>query len=135
MTEKAVGTFTVKMTPQSWSEGSSDHSLSRFMIDKQYHGDIEGTGEGQMLAAGTGSAGSSGVYVAIERVTGTLKGRKGSFILYHTGVMNRGVPELTISVSPDSGTGELNGISGSLTIKIDQGNHSYEFTYSLATIQ
>jgi hypothetical protein len=136
----AAGTFTVKMTPQTWHEGSGgegsvDHSLGRFMLEKQYHGDLEATSEGQMLSAGDGSKGSSGVYVAIERVTGTLQGRKGAFVLYHTGIMNRGVPELTISVSPDSGTGELTGLSGAMTIKIENGQHSYEFSYTLATIQ
>ena len=135
MTTQATGTFTVKMTPQTWSENSAEHSLGRFMIDKQYHGDLEGKGEGQMLAAGDGKPGSSGVYVAIERVTGSLHGRKGSFVLYHTGVMNKGVPTLSISVAPDSGTGELTGLAGSLNIIMADGKHSYEFAYTLATIQ
>jgi len=135
MTTHAAGTFTVKMTPQTWSESSVDHTLGRFLLDKQYHGDLEATGEGQMLAAGDGKPGSSGVYVAIERVTGSLQGRKGSFILVHNGIMNRGVPSLTISVSPDSGTSELNGLSGTMTISIADGRHSYEFAYALATIQ
>ena len=135
MTTHAAGTFTVKMTPQTWSENSVDHNLGRFMIDKQYHGDLEGTGEGQMLSAGNGAPGSSGVYVAIERVTGSLHGRKGSFVLYHTGIMNKGVPTLAISVSPDSGTGELTGLGGTMNIIIADGKHSYEFSYTLATIQ
>lgn len=127
----AAGGFTVKMTPQSWTENSSEHGLGRFLIDKQYQGDLEATAIGQMLSSGDGKAGSSGVYVAIERVTGTLSGRKGSFVLYHTGVMNKGVPTLTIQVSPDSGTEELAGLSGSFTIKIADGKHRYEFAYSL----
>ncbi len=135
MKAMASGDFSVKMTPQSWSENSVDHTMGRFLIDKQYHGDLEATAEGQMLSAGDGKPGSSGVYVAIERVTGSLQGRKGSFVLYHTGVMSRGVPTLNINVVPDSGTGDLNGISGSLTIKIAEGKHSYEFAYTLATVQ
>lgn len=127
----ATGEFTVKMTPQSWAENTSAHGLGRFLIDKQYHGDLEATAQGQMLSAGDGKPGSSGVYVAIERVTGTLSGRKGSFVLYHTGVMAKGVPAMTILVSPDSGTDELAGLSGSLTIKIADGKHSYDFSYSL----
>jgi hypothetical protein len=135
MATQSTGTFTVKMTPQTWSENSVDHSLGRFLIDKQYHGDLEATGEGQMLAAGDGKPGSSGVYVAIERVTGSLHGRKGSFVLYHTGIMNKGLPTLTIAVAPDSGAGELTGLGGTMNIIIADGKHSYEFAYTLATIQ
>lgn len=135
MKATAVGEFTVKMAPQSWSENSSEHGLGRFLLDKQYHGDLEATAQGQMLAAGDGKPGSSGVYVAIERVTGTLSGRKGSFVLYHTGVMTKGLPALSIQVAPDSGTDELTGLSGTLTIKIADGKHSYEFVYSLTTMQ
>jgi hypothetical protein len=134
----AKGSFTVKMTPHPWHESNGgesavDHSLARFTLDKQYQGDLEATGDGQMLSAGSPS--TSAVYVAIEKVTGSLQGRKGSFVLYHTGIMNRGVPTLTITVAPDSGTGDLTGLSGSLTIQIADGKHSYEFAYSLATIQ
>ena len=135
MATQSTGTFTVKMTPQTWSENSVDHTLGRFLIDKQYHGDLEASGEGQMLAAGDGKPGSSGVYVAIERVTGSLHGRKGSFVLYHTGIMNKGLPTLTIAVAPDSGTGELTGLGGTMNITIADGKHSYEFAYTLATIQ
>lgn len=135
MTTKAHGSFTVKMTPQTWSESSVDHTLARFLLDKQYQGDLEATAEGQMLSAGSGQKGSSGVYVAIERVTGKLQGRTGSFILHHTGLMTRGTPELSIKVVPDSGTGELTGIAGDLTILIADGKHSYDFTYTLATVQ
>jgi hypothetical protein len=131
----AAGQFSVKMTPQTWSESSVDDTLGRFLLNKEYHGDLEATSEGQMLSAGDGKPGSSAVYVAIERVTGALQGRKGSFVLYHTGIMNRGVPTLTINVSPDSGTGDLNGLSGSMIIKIADGKHSYEFSYTLATVQ
>lgn len=134
----AKGSFTVKMTPHPWHEANGgesavDHSLGRFTLDKQYQGDLEATGDGQMLSAGSPS--TSAVYVAIEKVTGSLQGRKGSFVLYHTGIMNRGVPELTITVAPDSGTGDLTGLGGSVTIQIADGKHSYEFAYSLATVQ
>jgi len=82
------------MTPQTWSEGSTDHTLARFVLDKQYTGDLEATSQGQMLSAGNGAPGSSGAYVALEKITGTLQGRKGAFVLMHQGIMNRGVPDL-----------------------------------------
>lgn len=136
MTSQAKGPFEVKMTPQPWSESSSaDHTLGRFLMDKQYHGDLEASSTGQMLSAGTGEKGSSAVYVAIEKVTGSLQGRTGTFALYHIGIMNRGVPSLTITVVPDSGTGDLTGLAGSMTIQIQDGKHSYEFAYTLATVQ
>jgi hypothetical protein len=137
MTTTATGTFEVKMTPESWSEssvGQVDSSLSRFTLDKRYYGDLEGTGEGQMLSAGTVEKGSAG-YVALEKVTGKLQGRSGSFILQHSGVMNRGNPELKILVVPDSGTGDLAGLGGSVEIIRSDGKHSYNFAYTLATIQ
>jgi hypothetical protein len=125
----ASGTFDVKITPQTDDKGG-DPALSRMTIDKQFHGDLEGTSKGQMLAAG--DAKSSGVYVAIEKFNGTLKGRSGTFILHHTGIMTRGVPQLSIAVAPDSGTGQLAGLTGTLTIKIAaDGKHSYEFEYTL----
>ena len=100
-------------------------------IDKQYHGDLEGTGKGFMLSSAATIVKGSGGYVAMERVTGTLKGRTGTFILQHSGTMTRGVPQLMISVVPDSGTGQLMGLAGTLAIKIDEGKHSYEFAYTL----
>jgi Protein of unknown function (DUF3224) len=100
-------------------------------IDKHYHGDLEGTGKGQMLTAGTDVKGS-GAYVAIERVTGTLRGRAGSFVLQHSGTMTQGVPHLTITVVPDSGTAQLAGIAGKMDIIIAaDGKHSYDFEYTL----
>jgi hypothetical protein len=98
-------------------------------LDKQYHGDLEATGKGQMLAAG--SPNGSGVYVAIERVTGALGGRKGSFVIHHTGIMAHQQPQLTIAVVPDSGTEELAGISGNLSIEIVDRKHFYSFDYTL----
>jgi len=130
MATHAAGTFEVKLTPQPSGGGTEDASLGRMTIDKQYHGDLEGTSKGQMLTAGTSVKGSAG-YVAIEKVTGTLKGRTGTFILQHNATMTRGAPELSIVVVPDSGTGELAGLSGKMTIKISEGKHSYEFEYSL----
>ena len=100
-------------------------------LDKQYHGDLEGTGQGQMLTAGTNVKGS-GAYVAIETVTGTLKGRTGTFVLQHSGTMTQNKPQLTITIVPDSGTGQLAGISGKMTIIIaGDGKHSYDLEYAL----
>jgi hypothetical protein len=125
----ATGTFDVKVTPQTDDKG--DPALGRMTIDKQFHGDLEGTSKGQMLTGMTEVKGSAG-YVAMEKVTGTLKGRSGSFILQHTGIMNRNVPQLTITVVPDSGTGQLAGLTGKLTINIAaDGKHSYDFEYTL----
>jgi uncharacterized protein DUF3224 len=130
MTAHASGTFDVKLTPQANDE-SENLTLGRMTIDKQYHGDIEGTGKGQMLTAGTQVKDSAG-YVAIELVSGSVQGLKGSFLLQHTGTMNRGVPQLSITVVPDSGTEELVGLAGKLTIKIEGGKHFYDFDYTLA---
>lgn len=99
-------------------------------IDKQFHGDLEGTSKGQMLSAMGSVKGSAG-YVAMEKVTGTLHGRGGSFVLQHSGTMNRGVPQLLVTVVPDSGTDQLAGLTGTLAIIIDSGKHSYDFEYSL----
>jgi len=129
----ATGPFDVKVIPQD--DKSADAALGRMTIDKQYHGDLEGTGKGQMLTAGTEVKGS-GAYVAIERVTGTLRGRTGSFVLQHSGTMTQGVPHLTITVVPDSGTGQLAGIAGAMNIIIAaDGKHSYEFEYTIAANQ
>jgi hypothetical protein len=123
---KAAGTFEVKLTPQP-----DDSPVGRMTIVKQFHGDLEGSSAGQMLAAMTEVKGSAG-YVAIEKVTGGLHGRAGSFVLQHTGTMNRGTPQLSVTVVPDSGTGDLAGLSGSLNIIIEGGKHSYEFDYEFA---
>lgn len=128
MTQHATGTFEVKMTPAD--DKSDDKSLGRMTIAKEWHGDLEGASLGQMLSGGDVTKGSAG-YVAIEKFTGTLNGRKGSFILQHSGTMMRGVGQLTITVVPDSGTDQLKGISGKLGIKIDNGKHSYDFDYSI----
>lgn len=125
----ASGTFEVKLLPQT-DDKSGDATLGRMTIDKTFHGDLEGTSKGQMLTGMTEVKGSAG-YVAIEKVSGTLHGRTGTFILQHTGTMNRGVPQLIITVVPDSGTGQLTGLVGNLTVNIDEGKHSYEFEYTL----
>jgi hypothetical protein len=112
-------------------EGST---LGRMLLDKRFHGDLDAESKGQMLTGMTAVTGS-GAYVAIERVTGSLHRRNGSFILQHLGIMRRGVPELSVAVVPDSGTGALEGIAGTMTILITDGKHSYEFDYSLPAVQ
>jgi uncharacterized protein DUF3224 len=134
VTRHASGTFEVKMNPQSPEEDVGDPTVGRMALDKQFHGDIEGTSKGQMLAVSSDVPGSAG-YVAMERVVGTLKGLKGTFALQHSGTMTRGTPHLIITVVPDSGTGELVGLAGTMTINIEQGKHSYEFDYTLAQSQ
>jgi hypothetical protein len=127
----ASGTFEVKLTPQAADDKAGDSTPGRLTIEKQFHGDLEAASKGQMLTAGTDVAGSAG-YVAIERIIGTLHGRSGSFVLQHSGTMTRGTPQLTVTVVPDSGTGELVGLSGRMTIEIADGNHSYTFEYTLS---
>jgi Protein of unknown function (DUF3224). len=122
--------FDVKLTPQEWDDKAERATLGRMSIDKRFHGDLEATSKGEMLTAGTAVEGSAG-YVAIERVSGTLQGRSGTFVLQHSGTMTRGAPLLTIAVVPDSGTGQLLGLAGRMT-KIDGGKHSYDFEYMLA---
>jgi hypothetical protein len=126
---QASGTFEVKVNPQA-SDNVGDPTIARMSIDKQFHGDLEAASKGQMLAAGTDVKGSAG-YVAIERVVGTLHGRSGGFTLQHTGTMTRGVPQLTVTVVPDSGTDQLVGLNGKMTINIVDGKHFYEFDYTL----
>jgi len=122
---RATGTFQVQLAPQETAA-----TIGRMSIDKQFHGDLEATSKGEMLAAHGGVQGSAG-YVALEQVTGTLHGRTGTFYLQHTGTMDRGTPSLSITVVPDTGTGELTGLSGRMNIVIETGKHSYEFDYTL----
>jgi Protein of unknown function (DUF3224) len=129
VTRHATGPFEVKVTPADSPSG--DATLGRMILDKQYHGDLEATGKGEMLTASTSVKGS-GAYVAIERVTGSLQGRGGSFTLQHSGTMTHGAPQLMIAVVPDSGTDRLAGIAGKMTINIAaDGKHSYDFEYTL----
>lgn len=129
--QHATGTFEVKLTPrQPDNETASRANVGRMSIEKQLKGDLVGTSVGEMMATGDGR--QFGAYVAIERVSGTLAGKKGSFVLVHHSLMNRGVPEhWIVTVVPDSGTDELKGLSGSLRIIIEQGRHSYAFDYML----
>ena len=133
MGRHAKGTFDVAMSPQTEQEGVGDPSVGRLALVKQYHGELEGVGKGQMLAVGTPIDGSAG-YVALERISATLLGRSGSFALQHSGTMNRGAPQLSITVVPDSGTEALSGISGKLDITMANGVHCYDFEYSLADL-
>ncbi|MGH8447608.1 MAG: DUF3224 domain-containing protein [Solimonas sp.] len=131
MTQQARGTFEVTMAPQPLADTAADASLGRRSIDKRFHGDLEAVSRGEMLSAGGSVKGSAG-YVAIERVTGTLHGRSGSFALQHSGTMERGTPSLSVTVVPDSGSGELAGLAGAMRIVIEAGRHDYLFDYTLA---
>jgi hypothetical protein len=124
----ATGAFDVKMTPLPAAD--KDAVPGRMSVDKQYHGDLEGSGKGEMLSAMTGVQGSAG-YVAIERFSGTLQGRRGTFVLQHSGTLTRGAQQLSITVVPDSGTDQLAGIAGSMKIQIVDSKHSYEFDFTL----
>jgi hypothetical protein len=131
MTTHASGAFEVKVTPQPQDDKSAGPTVGRMSLDKQFHGDLEATSKGEMLAVSTAVKGSAG-YVAMEQVSGTLHGRRGTFALQHTGTMTRGAPTLSVTVVPDSGTGQLVGLSGRLDIQIADGKHSYTFDYTLA---
>ena len=130
MTIHARGPFDVKITPLANDAPSEGSPLGRMSIDKQFHGDLEATSKGEMLTAVTAIK-NSAAYVAIERVTGTLHGRRGTFVLQHTGIMTRGTGQLTVAVVPDSGTGDLEGLVGTMSITIVGREHSYDFEYGL----
>ena len=130
MTAGARGTFEVKLKPLTAYDDTEGTTAGRMSIDKEFSGGLVATSKGEMLMAGTATNGSAG-YVAIETVKGTLNGRKGTFVLQHSGTMNRNVPSLTITVVPDSGTGELAGLSGTMSIDIHDGKHFYEFDYTI----
>jgi hypothetical protein len=137
---RATGTFEVKLTPQASNDASdtagaaapsaTTPALSRMTLDKHFRGELQAVSKGEMLAVRTDVQGSAG-YVAIEQVSGTLHDRSGAFILQHSGTMTRGVPQLTITVVPDSGTGELVGLAGRMSINIADAKHSYDFEYTL----
>ena len=129
----ARGTFEVKLNRIPAYDTKEGSPLARMSIDKVFTGDLDGTSVGEMLAAGTAVKGSAG-YVAMERVTGALHGQVGEFVLQHSATMNRGAPTLSVSVVPDSGTGQLAGLSGTLNIIIADGKHSYEFDYLIAAV-
>jgi hypothetical protein len=130
-TMHAPGKFDVKVKPQAPDNPEAQASgLSRLSLDKRFHGALDATSKGEMLASGDGT--KSGAYVALETVTGTLQGRSGSFVLMHSAVMRQGVPEnWSVTVVAGSGTGELAGLEGAMKIVIADGVHSYEFDYSL----
>jgi hypothetical protein len=130
MTHHAVGTFVVKLTAQAPVPETEDATIGRMLIDKQFFGDLEAASKGQMISTMGEVKGSAG-YVAMERVTGSLNGRSGSFALQHTGTMARGVPSLSVTIVPDSGTGGLVGLTGAMTIQNDAGKHSYTFDYTM----
>jgi hypothetical protein len=129
MTVHAQGRFDVKLTPMA-ADHESGGAVGRMTIDKQFHGDLEATSRGQMLAHRTAVQGSAG-YVAMEIVTGALHGRSGTFVFQHSGTLARGAAQLTLTVVPDSGTGDLVGLAGSMAIVIASGEHSYTFDYTL----
>ncbi len=126
----AQGRFEIKLNPLPPYNTDPDARLARLSIDKQFEGDLAATSQGEMLSAQGRVEGSAG-YVALERVSGTLHGRRGTFVLQHNGLMTRGAPSLTVTVVPDSGTGELVGLAGQMAIIIVDGQHSYEFAYTL----
>ena len=130
MTTQATGTFEVQLQPQGSDDTAEDILLGRLSIDKQFQGDLVATSKGTMLSAGTAVADSAG-YVALERVSGTLHGRTGTFVLQHSGTMTRGTPHLTITVVPDSGTADLLGLTGTMAIRITDEQHFYDFDYTL----
>jgi hypothetical protein len=126
----AKGMFNVKLVPQT-AESPLGGPFSRLFLDKQFHGDLEATSKGQMLGTLSTEIEGSGAYVALEQVTGTIGGRRGSFILQHSGTMKKNVPHLTVTVVPDSATDQLKGLAGKMTIVIADGTHSYDLEYTL----
>jgi hypothetical protein len=126
----ANGTFDVKVAPLPLSYDGGDANAGRFSLTKQFHGDLDAASNGEMLTAGDPKSGSAG-YVTVERVSGTLGGRRGAFALQHSGTMDGGAQSLSVTVVPGSGSGELAGISGAMKIIIEGGKHSYEFEYAL----
>jgi hypothetical protein len=131
MSQLAKGSFTVELKAQGEPDSNEGVSTGRMSLRKRFEGDLVAVGQGEMLTALTPFKGSAG-YVAIERVTGTLHGRAGSFVFQHSGTMDQGTQQLSIRVVPGSGTGELAGIEGSFKLEIVDGTHLYEFEYTLA---
>jgi hypothetical protein len=127
------GLFDVVVTPQAPTDGVGDVLIGRMALSKQFHGDLTATSLGQMLASSSTSVKGSAGYVAMERVDGTLLGQRGSFVLQHSSTMNRGVPTQNITVVPDTGTDELVGLTGRMTIDIIEKKHYYDFEFELLT--
>lgn len=130
MTQHATGTFEVKIAPRDPAFKFDENPITRFSLEKQFHGDLDATSKGEMLAAGNQAKGSGG-YIAMERVSGTLYGRSGTFALQHSGTMDNGQYHLDVNVVPGSGTGQLAGLTGTMKIIIEAGKHSYDFAYTL----
>ena len=132
MMKVAKGSFEVKVRPQKPDNKEAESAnFGRMSLDKQFHGDLEATSKGEMLGAMTEVKGSAG-YVAMERVTGKLGGRSGTFVLQHSGTMTRGALQQSVTVVPDSATGDLVGLAGSMTIKVEEGGkHFYDLEYTL----
>ncbi|MEJ2415397.1 MAG: DUF3224 domain-containing protein [Exilibacterium sp.] len=129
---KISGKFDVALNPLDfYATGEDGVNFGRMSIDKTFHGELEASSKGEMLNAMTSTQGSAG-YVAIEQVVGSLSGKKGSFVLQHFGTMNKGKDRLILEVVPDSGAGELSGLTGTMSINIESGQHCYEFEYELA---
>jgi len=128
---RATGTFDVKITPQASDLAPEGPNLGRMSLDKQYHGDLDGAAKGEMITAAGMAVKESAAYSAIERVSGSLHGKKGSFALQHTGVMTRGKPSLNVTVVPDSATGDLAGLTGRMDIIIEGKQHSYVLDYEI----
>jgi hypothetical protein len=128
---RATGKFDVTITPQASDLAPEGPNLGRMSIDKQYHGDLEAVAKGEMITAAGIAVKESAAYSAVERVSGTLHGKRGTFALQHTGVMTRGAPSLNITVVPDSGPGELAGLAGRMDIIIAGKEHSYVLDYEL----
>ncbi|UQV46967.1 DUF3224 domain-containing protein [Janthinobacterium lividum] len=126
-----TGTFDVTITPETLSDTAAQSGLGRLSLAKRYHGALDASAQGEMLSVRAAVAGSAG-YVALERVEGSLDGRHGSFYLQHSGSMTRGAPALSVTVVSDTGTQQLQGLSGSLLIRIEGGKHYYDFTYEIA---
>ena len=124
------GTFTVKLTPLPSDPSTGGDAIGRMALDKQFQGELDAHSYGQMIAHSTATPGSAG-YVAMEQATGTLGGKRGSFVLQHSATMNRGTPSLTLTVVPDSGTEELAGLRGTMQIIIENKQHFYDFDYTL----
>ncbi len=127
---QATGTFEVKTIPQPPEDSAGGTAIGRLLLDKRFHGELDATSVGTMLGARTPVQGSAG-YVAQEVVTGTLNGRAGSFVLQHYGVMTKGELEQIVTVVPDSGTDQLTGLSGKMTIIVENGAHTYRLDYIL----
>lgn len=128
---KISGTFDVNLSPlDAYAQGQNDAVLARMSIDKTFHGDLDATSKGEMLSAMTAVQGSAG-YVAVEQVVGSLSGKQGSFVLQHFGTMSGGDNRLILEVTPDSGSGELSGLRGKMSIRIEEGQHFYDFDYEL----